>query len=281
MSFYPQPNEWICGPFALKYALVMHGLFENEMDISIKAGTNWWNGTNELSLTKAAKSYNCTLKSIRRIDEEKARLTLNKYLRKKLPCILCVDNWEHWITVINYDKSKYIIVDSQESPVIQIYSWRKLKNRWIFKDPQTNKSIFDFYPLVPNFKRTNKPKFDIVFAQELRKDKNRDLAQNWDKYFSHLIEICKEKNPNSIHHITVTEFFRRYSKMIIDEVIYWNKFPTQRELKNLLKRFEIVAKIYNLVIPVDRINEAISAFSSILTIYSCDKYGSQKIFSER
>ena len=27
MSFYPQPNKWQCGPFALKYALVMLGVF--------------------------------------------------------------------------------------------------------------------------------------------------------------------------------------------------------------------------------------------------------------
>lgn len=30
MSFYPQPYKYQCGPFALKYALVMLGRFENE-----------------------------------------------------------------------------------------------------------------------------------------------------------------------------------------------------------------------------------------------------------
>jgi len=279
MSFYPQPNEWICGPFALKYALVMHGKFENEMEISQRAGTHWWNGTNELSLSKAAKFYDCTLKSIRRKNEKKAKITLNKYLKKKIPCILCVDNWEHWITVIAFDKSKYIIVDSQESPVIQIYSWRTLRNRWVYRDLKSDSLIFDLYPLVPNFKRNSKPKFDLNFALELRKEKNKDLAKNWDSYFSDLIEICKTKTSKTTNYITLNEFFRRYSKMLIDEVSYWHGFPTRNELKELLNRFKIVAEIYNLIIPEEKIIQAISSFTSILMMYSCGKYGMQKIYS--
>lgn len=278
MSFYPQPNEWICGPFALKYALVMHGRFENELEIAQKAGTSWWNGTDELSLSKAARYYDCTLISVRRKNEKKARLTLNRYLRKKIPCILCADNWEHWITVINYDKSKYIIVDSQESPVIQIYSWRTLKNRWVYKDQNSNATIFDMYPLIPNFKRISKPNFDLKFAMNLRKEKNIDLAKNWDQYFNDLIEICRIKTPQSVNHLSLDEFFRRFSNMIIDQVSYWHGFPTRSELKQLLSRFKLVAKIYNLVLPVENIPDAISAFSSILMMYACGKYGMQKIY---
>ena len=31
MSFYPQPNKYQCGPFALKYALAMVGVFKDEL----------------------------------------------------------------------------------------------------------------------------------------------------------------------------------------------------------------------------------------------------------
>ncbi len=278
MSFYPQPNEWSCGPFALKYALVMHGRFENELEISQKAGTHWWNGTNEISLAKAAGAYDCTLKSIRRLEGNKARISLNKYLRKKIPCILCVDDWNHWMTVINYDQQKYIIVDSEESPVIQIYSWSQLSKRWMYNDENTDKTLFDLYPLIPNFKRQSKPKFTLRIAQELRKEKNQDLAKKWDEYFSDLISICKTKTPLSVNHISMAEFLRRYSKMIIQQVGYWHGFPTKSELKEVLKRFEYVAKIYDLVIPEEGKLEAIAALSSILMMYSCGKYGMHKIY---
>lgn len=278
MSFYPQPNEWSCGPFALKYALVMLGRFENELEISQKAGTHWWNGTNEINLARAAKSYQCELKSIRRIDAERARKTLNKYLRKKIPCILCVDNWSHWITVVNFDSHKYITVDSEASPVIQIIPWSKLKRRMVYRDPKTMKALFDFYPLIPNFKRFSKPKFTLRIAQELRKEKNQELAKNWDEYFDDLMAICKIKTAWSLNFISMAEFLRRYSKTIIDQVGYWHGFPTRSELKDLLKRFEFVAKIYDLVIQEDKKVEAISALSSILMMYACGKYGMNKIY---
>ena len=66
MSFYPQPNKWQCGPFALKYALVMLGVFAAEKSIVKKAGSTWWAGTDEIGLARAAKYFDCRLKYFRR-----------------------------------------------------------------------------------------------------------------------------------------------------------------------------------------------------------------------
>ena len=66
MSFYPQPNKYQCGPFALKYALVMLGVFASEKSIAKKAGSTWWAGTDEIGLERAANHYDCRLKYFRR-----------------------------------------------------------------------------------------------------------------------------------------------------------------------------------------------------------------------
>lgn len=278
MSFYPQPNNWTCGPFALKYAMVMLGKFENETEISLKAGANWWNGVDEIGLAKAAKCFGCELKSIRRIDETKASSALLFYLAKGFPCILCVDEWSHWITIINSDQNKFIGVDSEQSPVIQIYSWEQLKKRWVFFNKEKKRNQFDFYPVLTKKRKFVKPVFTLNMAQELRKEKNYDLAQKWDEYFSDLIAITNFNSSRNFKSITITEFLNRYSKMIIDQVSYWHGFPTKNELKDLLKRFEFVAITYNIVVAEEKINEAISAFSSILSLYSCGKYGMNKIY---
>ena len=47
MSFYPQPDKYRCGPFALKHALVMLGVFKHENEIAVESGSTWWAGTNE------------------------------------------------------------------------------------------------------------------------------------------------------------------------------------------------------------------------------------------
>lgn len=278
MSFYPQPNDWTCGPFALKYALVMHGKFENETEISRRAGANWWNGVDEIGLAKAAKHYGCVLKSVRRLDENKAKHLLISYLKKGIPCLLCVDKWSHWITVINSDMKKFIAVDSEQSPVIQIYSWEQLKKRWAYYDKEKDNIIYDILPLFSKKKKFSKPVFTLKMAKELRKEKNYALAQKWDEYFSDLIAITNYKSARKFKSITLSEFLRRYSKLIIDQVSYWHGFPTRAELRAILKRFEFVAKTYNIVVAEEKIIEAISAFSSILSLYSCGKYGMNKIY---
>ena len=93
MSFYPQPNKYQCGPFALKYALVMLGKFESERSIAKKAGSNWWNGTDEIGLAKAAKNFNCKMKYFRRETGADSIKSLTQHLRKGYPCILSVDDW--------------------------------------------------------------------------------------------------------------------------------------------------------------------------------------------
>ena len=110
MSFYPQPNKYQCGPFALKYALVMLGRFESERSIAKKAGSNWWNGTDEIGLAKAASHFNCKMKYFRRETGTDAIKSLTQHLRKGYPCILSVDNWEHWISVVNWQQGKFIVV---------------------------------------------------------------------------------------------------------------------------------------------------------------------------
>jgi hypothetical protein len=54
-GFYPQPNEWTCGPFALKHALLALGRMVDADDIAATARTHWGSGTNEIQLARAAR----------------------------------------------------------------------------------------------------------------------------------------------------------------------------------------------------------------------------------
>ena len=90
MSFYPQPFKYQCGPFALKYALVMLGQFRNEREIGKKAGSNWWYGTDEIGLATAAKSYNCSMKYFRRETPKEALLVLTHHLKQGIHVFLAL-----------------------------------------------------------------------------------------------------------------------------------------------------------------------------------------------
>ena len=112
-GFYPQPNEWTCGPFALKHALLALGRMVDVAQISTTAKTHWWSGTDEIQLARAAREFECDLVLERRSDAEQARKVLVKYLREQTPVLLCVEEWTHWITVLRAEDRRFVVVDSQ------------------------------------------------------------------------------------------------------------------------------------------------------------------------
>jgi hypothetical protein len=90
-GFYPQPNEWTCGPFALKHAMVALGRACDAGEIAQTARTHWWSGTNEIRLARAARAFDCDLVLERSSDAEEARRRLVKHLREQVPVLLCAN----------------------------------------------------------------------------------------------------------------------------------------------------------------------------------------------
>jgi hypothetical protein len=278
MSFYPQPYKYQCGPFALKYGLVMLGRFENEKAIGKKAGSTWWYGTDEIGLAKAAKSFDCKMKYFRRETAEDAIKILNYNLKRGYPCILSVDNWEHWITVINEQHGKFIVVDSALDKVIVIYSHIQLARRWKFIDDETGDISYDGYALVSNYKPATKAKFSLEKARYVMRDRNKALAQKWDTYFNDLITICRPRFPQSMKTISFNEFLRRHEKLLVRQIANWHGSPTYRELQKILEDMQFVAETYNLVIYDEDQKKALIDLASLLMMYSCGKYGMDPIY---
>jgi len=278
MSFYPQPNKYQCGPFALKYALVMLGQFKDENNIAHKAGSTWWYGTDEIGLAKATRSFHCRMDHFKSTDSADAVHLLIKQIKKGRPCILSVDNWEHWFTVINYDHNKFIVVDSGLDKVIVIYSARQLVKRWKFYDEEDDIYRFDGYALIPTTKVTTKANFTLEKARQVMLKRNQDLAMKWDKYFNDLINICRPITPNAQKTMSLNEFLRRHEVLIVEQVANWHGAPSYPELKKVLNNMKFVAEVYDLLIYVKDQKKALVDLASILMMYSCGKYGMDPIY---
>ncbi len=278
MSFYPQPYKYQCGPFALKYALVMLGQFRNEREIGKKAGSNWWYGTDEIGLAKAAKSYDCKMKYFRRETANEAIKVLTSHLKQGYPCILSVDNWEHWFTVINAQQEKFIVVDSMLDKVIVIYSKRQLIKRWKYTDEETGEISFDGYAVKPQFKVTTKAMFSLEKARYVMREKNKSLAERWDTYFNDLSSICRPHSPNAYRTISFNEFLRRHENLLVKQIAIWHGTPTYTELKKILNNMRFVAEVYDLVIYEEDQKKALIDLAAILMMYACGKYGMDPIY---
>ena len=278
MSFYPQPYKYQCGPFALKYALVMLGRFENEREIAKRAGSTWWYGTDEIGLAKAAKTYDCRMKYFRRETPDEAIKVLSNHLKSGYPCILSVDNWEHWFTVINEQQGKFIVVDSGLDKVIVIYSARQLTKRWKYVDDETEFTSYDGYALSSKFKPRTKAKFSLEKARYVMRDSNRVLAEKWDTYFNDLITMCRPRTSHITRSISFVEFLRRHEKMLVEEVANWHGQPSYEELKKILKNMRFVSEVYNLVIHTEDQKKTLVDLSALLMMYACGKYGMDPIY---
>jgi hypothetical protein len=278
MSFYPQPYKYQCGPFALKYGLVTLGRFENEKQIARKAGSTWWYGTDEIGLAKAAKTFNCKMKYFRRETPLSAIKILSEHLKNGIPCILSVDNWEHWFTVINEQKGKFIVVDSGLDKVIVIYSANQLLKRWKYFDYETGDISYDGYALTSNIRPKTKARFSLEKARYVMRDRNKLLAEKWDTYFNDLINICRPASSHSKRTISFNEFLRRHEKMIVKQVADWHGTPSYKELEKILKHMQFVAEVYNLVIHAADQKKVLVDLSALLMMYSCGKYGMDPIY---
>lgn len=271
MSFYKQPLTYQCGPFALKYALVMLGRMEDEKEIEEIAGSSWWSGTDELGLERAANYYDCNFTEILETDPDEALYDLNQSLKQNNPAVLCVDKWSHWIAVIRHENDKYVCVDSGMKKVIIIISSRELLRRWKYVEKKTQ--TYAGYIVSPTYRVSARAKFTVERAKLLMSPKYHDLAIHWNDYYNVLLEIARPKNPTAEYTITVREFLRRYQKSIVELVAEWHGDVEYKELDHILDNLLFIANTYNMVIHTDDINMAIINLTIVLTMHATNNHG--------
>jgi hypothetical protein len=285
MGLYPQPKRWQCGPFALKHALIMLGKMADEKRASRIAGSHWWAGTDDIKLGRAAKAYDCRMKQIRRTSPLRAKRELLLALKRGYPCLLCVDDWEHWITAVGAEKGKFIIIDSDMDPVINILTWRMLKKRWVYAevdsdDPTQMKTLFDLYPVIPEFRVRTKARFSLERAKYLRRPENRSFASHWDEYFNDLSFICTPRTPRSSKVFPMGELLRRHGSMIRTQVAFWHGAVRPEQVRRMLHNLKFVADTYDLVVRNDDEKRAITAITANLAFWAASKFGIANVYGD-
>jgi len=283
MGLYRQPNDYTCGPFALKHALIMLGRTVDEKEIARIAGTHWWAGTDEIKLGRAARRYDCELKFVRRKNALRARRELLLALKRGHPVILAVDNWDHWITVVGAERQKFVTIDSAAKPVVCVETWRGLKRRWVLRekdpdDPAQEVTTFDLHPVVPRFRVRSKARFTLKAARYLRRPENREFATHWDEYFDDLAAICRPRTPLSARVFPLGELLRRHGAMITSAVCARHGGLAPARAEKMLRNLRFVADTYDFVVRTDDEKRAIVAIATILTLWASRKFGTTPIY---
>ena len=286
MGLYRQPNDWTCGPFALKHALVALGRLADEQTISAVAHPHWWAGTDEVKLARAARHFDCELPMIRRTESDRARGALIRYVSQRVPVLLCVDDWGHWITVVRHEQSRFVLLDSRHEPVVNVVTWPQLRSRWQYTDDETDtdlpRTLFDLHPVKPRFRVSIKAQFSVERAQFLRRPENADLAAHWDDYLGDLLEICRPRSARAVGDLSMGEFLRRHQETLVQRLLYWHGGIERDRVYRLLRNFRFVAETYALVIPASGARRALVDLSILLGLWAAsargvgDMYGTQE-----
>lgn len=274
MGFYPQNNRWQCGPFALKHALAIVGHFVDEDSITRAARTTK-EGTDEKMLRRAAERFDCRLIEVRRFTEASAFKALKAALVAGKPCMICINQWGHWVTIVGFDakSERFVVIDSEKDPVVRIPAWSELKRRWVFNEYDREgklKQFYDLYVLRPKFRVHSKANFSIKRAQFLRRAGNATFVKHFDEYVSDLLNIAKPtpSRDGSAAVISMAEFLRRHRKMLLDTVRYWHGQTTDAKLRRVLDNMRFVAETYGLVIRQEDEKRTIASFAALLMAWA-------------
>lgn len=133
MGIYDQPNSWQCGPFALKHGLLAYGIFAHEDALAEAAGSTATFGTDERQLTRTAREYGCVLQLERYRSMFTARRALARLLADHTPVLLCVDQWDHWVTAVGADEAHLVVLDSHYDTVVRLEPWEPFLRRLAYR----------------------------------------------------------------------------------------------------------------------------------------------------
>jgi ABC-type bacteriocin/lantibiotic exporter with double-glycine peptidase domain len=105
-----QQRAWSCGPAALVNAARSIGVRISEGRARKLAGTTE-DGTDEDELIQAARGIGLTATPHHSKDQAAAWAFIRSNVLGGHPCLICIDQWTHWVTVVGIIGDRILLAD--------------------------------------------------------------------------------------------------------------------------------------------------------------------------
>lgn len=109
-----QMRAWSCGPGAIVNAARALGVRIAEGRVRALAGTTE-DGTDEHELIAAARGVGLKASSHHSADQSAAWAFVRANVLDGRPCVLCIDQWRHWVTVIGIVGDRVLLCDPNDT----------------------------------------------------------------------------------------------------------------------------------------------------------------------
>lgn len=269
MGFYPQPNQWLCGPFALKYGLAILGLFENEEAIARVAGTDE-TGTDEQELARAAVRFGCELLMIRREDPSVAQRELVAHLTRGLPVLLCINEWNHWVTAVREEERRFIILDSHDPAVVRVLPADALQTAWGYHEGA--RTLYDLHPLVPRRPSRARARLSLHGAAFLAHPENRAFARVWGPVVRDLLVLALPRDTQLSWSVSLADLIREERDSILGQLDHRAGSPEHTAAGRMLEQLRFAAETYELGAPPEDTARLLDGLGAILRRWASGGY---------
>jgi ABC-type bacteriocin/lantibiotic exporter with double-glycine peptidase domain len=109
-----QQRAWSCGPAALVNAARAIGVRIAEGRVRALAGTTE-DGTDEDELIAATRGIGLKATPHHSADQNAAWAFVRANVLDGRPCVLCIDQWRHWVTVIGIVGDRVLLCDPNDT----------------------------------------------------------------------------------------------------------------------------------------------------------------------
>ena len=250
MPIYAQPNSWQCGPFALKHGLLALGVYTHEDELARIAGSSEQLGTDDKQLARAAGEYGCVLSLVRRSRASAARQELERWLARGNPVLLCLDQWEHWVTAVSADAHHVVVFDSQfDDAVLRLEPWERVLARLVFRKRRWRglwtQRLYDLHPLVSPREAGPRLRLTVDRVRRLLEFESGALLDRWDEYARRLLPLAAAAG-RTAHLMRLDGFLRSQADRITLEVERTRGLAYRQDAERELWRLTLAAELYDL-----------------------------------
>ncbi len=134
MEYRYQTNNWECGIRALQNALITLGIEADRNEIKARTGCTRSSGTSARGMIRGIVQYGRKPSKYQTRNPDLAWRWITKWA-SRTPCIVLLDEWEHWAVISGSIADKVILIDSEQKSKEEIgaspLTKKELLDRWI------------------------------------------------------------------------------------------------------------------------------------------------------
>lgn len=146
-----QPDDWSCGAYSVVNALRSIGIKTHPREVIPVSGTRKDAGTSEQGIIRAVRHFGGIVEEYASSKKRQAWTWLHGSLVRGCPVILCLDSWDHWVSVVGALGERVVLMDSGPKPSnvrelgLHVLAKRTVMTRWWNGRPWVEREGFDHH----------------------------------------------------------------------------------------------------------------------------------------